>query len=335
MVAVGHCGTGYCGMLMVIDSMQLVTPAAHQLLFAWAIAGLMALAGAGAAIIPDWDHIGSTVTTAFGPLSLFVHYGVIELHYLVCSVTREPGERKPPGAHRGITHWWPFPPTVGALIAWGCWMSKWTIAGVLFVLFTVAIRGLTIPEYRAKKSDRPSKQFAIGIAYRILNVVPMTRYLRRARKHVNGSARMGGYWTHFNFPTGKICAAIMGVALTYAAFYFQLDNYGPWIGVMVCCGMWLHILGDAPTEMGIPGFFLRRLWRLPKWLAFKAGGAFEIIAVWIPLSVLAVYLTPGLRPHAEVVTVIKYITLGLGSLILLGIIVEFITHSRRMKRRYT
>lgn len=62
------------------------------------------------------------------------------------------------------------------------------------------------------------------------------------------------------------------------------------------CGHGAAHRGDAPTESGIPGWRLWTEWRLPKWLAFKAGGAFEVGVLWVSMSIFGVLLLPGVLP---------------------------------------
>jgi len=92
---------------------------------------------------------------------------------------------------------------------------------------------------------------------------------------------------------------VLGVAAFLAAFVLSVPEtapYVPWLGLLVGAGMVLHIAGDAPTESGIPGWRLWTEWRLPKWLAFKAGGVFEVGVLWVGMSLAGVLLLPGVLP---------------------------------------
>lgn len=331
MMAAGHSFSGWCAGLMVINALSLFAdlPALATLLLTLGTA----LAWAGAAIIADWDHPNSTITTAFGPLSHLVHEGVIELHYTVAALTADGGDRKPPGPHRGITHWWPAPLVTGGLVAFGCYWSKWVIFGVLLVLYTGAIRGITVPDYVVQQNHTVRHRWTMKTAHGIIDLIPFMAVLKRARKHVIRTYTIHfTYWWKIHIPVGKI--GVIAVAADFALIairYPYVVEHGPWVGVIVCLGMYLHILGDAPTEMGIPGRKLNRFWRLPKWLAFRAGGPFEILVLWVPMVALGVYLIPGIRPHAEVMMVQSYIVWGLCILAGLAIIIEIGTRYARRK----
>jgi membrane-bound metal-dependent hydrolase YbcI (DUF457 family) len=331
MMAAGHSFSGWCAALMFINALSLFTdvPPFAMLLLALGTA----LAGAGSAIIADWDHPNSTITTAFGPLSQLVHEGVIELHYTVAALTNEGGTRKPPGAHRGVTHWWPTPLVIGGLVSVGCWWSKWFIFGVLIVLYTGAIRGITVPDYAVRQNDTVRHRWTMLTAHGIIDLIPFMNVLKRARKHVNRTHTIKiTYWWKIIIPVGKIATILVAADFALIAIrYPYVTAHGVWIGVIVCLGMYLHILGDAPTEMGIPGRKLNRFWQLPKWLAFRAGGPFEILALWVPMVGLGIYLIPGVRPREEVLMVQGYIVYGVCVLTALAIVIEFITRAMRKR----
>lgn len=330
MMAYGHAASGWLFTLMVINWLSLFGAANPFITVLCALGA--ALAAAGILCLPDFDHPNSTASTAFGPFSQIIHKLVVELHYTVCSVTDHAGIRKPPGAHRGVTHWWPFPIVIGALVAWGCWWSPWTTFVLLTVLFAIGIRAITVPDYQARESDTIRHQWAMRSAHGIIDILPFMWPLKAARKYVNQSEKVGGYWTHITIATGKIGTVMVAADFALIAWRSGVYDYGPWLGLMVCVGMWLHILGDSPTEMGVPGWKLTRLWRLPKWLAFRAGGPFEVVFLWIPMTALNIYLIPGLRPHDEVIVVQAYVLMVLGAFAVFAIIVHAIYRIRRQRR---
>lgn len=330
MMGVGHALSGFCAGLAVGDAL-LLPPA---------VIVVIAVAGAGAALLCDIDCAGSTAESAFGPLSTLAHYGCIELHYMVVSVV-DPHNNDPHGAHRGLTHWWPWWITTGGAVAIGCELSKWTAVGVLIVLFTLAVRGLSIPG----KPSTPQRRFtarpythdkAMEAAYVLMKITPLA-FLRWARKHTNRKDTIGKGWFSVVIPVGKISVFVTVSALVFGADYYgKLPQLGPWLGFLVWAGQFLHWIGDSPTEMGVPGFYLTRFWRLPKWIAFKAGGPFEVIVLWIPMGLLlAPFLIMGMLgavPHELVVTVLYWIAAGFGVLALIIAIATTITHA--MERRY-
>lgn len=364
MLAFGHAASGWCTALMIINWLNLFIQ------FSWAAVLLLsagtALAFAGAAILPDIDYRNSTISTAFGPLSYQLHLGVIELHYVVAGLTRQGTNRKPPGPHRGVTHWYPAPPITGALVALGCYWSKWFLFGALVVLYTGALRALTVPDYMPTPNHSVRKRWSMQATHGILDLTPGAlitlgvvgilgtilvskwiliacillaicvipiHLLKQTRRHVTRTHTVHiTYWWKFNIPVGKLGTILVATVLALTAIHYPfVVSHGMWLGAIVCLGMYLHIVGDGPTEMGIPGRSLYSFWRLPKWLAFRAGGPFEILALWVPMSVLGLYLIPGVRPHAEVMTVQSYILWALSTLTVLAIVIEAV--SRHAKRK--
>lgn len=329
MMAWGHAASGWLLALMLVNWLALFAGMPYIALFIITLG--VALAMAGAAIWPDWDYKNSTIATAFGPLSLCVHIGVMEIHHAVCALTQDGTNRKPPGLHRGVTHWWPAPLITGGAIGLGCNWSRWCIFGVLIVLYTGAIRALTVPDYMPKTAHTVRHRWSMELAHKILYYIPWMRALKGGRRHVNRTHTIQlTYWHRIAIPIGKIGTICVATIFALIAIrYPWVIEHGKWLGVIVALGMYLHILGDSPTEMGIPGWKLRQFWRLPKWLAFKAGGPFEILCLWIPMGGLDLILLPGVLPHAWVMTIQYYITWGLGIAIGAAIGVEATTHWAR------
>jgi hypothetical protein len=317
--------------MMIINALSLFSdlPVLAALLLAFACGFAMA----GAAAISDWDHPNSTVTTAFGPLSYQVHLAVLELHYMVCALSIHGGNRKPPGPHRGITHWWPAPLVTGGAVTAGCAYSKWALFGVLVVLYTVAIRGLTVPDYMPREHDTVRHRWSMITAHGILDLLPFMWIPKLMRRHVIRTHTVHlTHWHRIIIPVGKIGTVLVAANFGLIAIRSEwVVIHGVWLGLIVALGMYLHILGDSPTEMGIPGFRLTRFWRLPKWLAFRAGGPFEILMLWIPMTGLGIYLIPGLRPHDEVMVVQHYLVWGLSILAGLAVVIEASTRYARRK----
>jgi hypothetical protein len=327
MMGFGHGESGFCAGVAVGDGLAL--PPVVTL--------TLGLAGAGAAVLCDIDCKGSTAESAFGPVSAAAHYGAIELHYMAAAMV-DPEHEDRHSAHRGLTHWWPWWIVVGGAVALGCELSRWTSVGVLIVLFTLAVRALTIPSQPSTPQHRfahpHTHQAAMTTAYYLMQFTPLW-WLHKARKHVNRTTKIGGDVIGFKFGIGKLLTflAVSGVVLG-ANYVGQLPQLGPWLGLLVWAGHLLHWIGDSPTEMGVPGFYLTKFWRLPKWIAFKAGGPFEIIALWIPMGLLSCYLilgALGMRPHAEVVTVLWYVAAFFGGLVTLVTIATMCTNA--VKRR--
>lgn len=323
----GHASSGLCAGLAVGDSMQ----------FPPALTLTLGAAGAGAALLCDIDCAGSTAASAFGPVSEIAHHLAIEAHYAAVALI-DPEHTDGHGAHRGLTHWWPWWILMGGAVALGCELSRWTSIGALIVLFTLAVRGLTIPGQPSTPQGRfrnpHTHQVAMTGAYHLMRFTPLW-FLHKARKHVNRTKRIGGKTLGFAFGVGKLTTFLTCAGLVLGANYYSvLPQLGPWLGLLVWGGHFLHWLGDCPTEMGVPGWHLTRFWRLPKWLAFKAGGPFEVVALWVPMGFLACFLLGGafgFVAHALVVTVLWYIAAGFGVLAFAIAVATAVT--RTIKRR--
>lgn len=278
MMAVGHALSGWCAGLVFSAA------AGATGTVALAAGATVAVAGglAGSALIPDADHHGSTITTAFGPFSWYAHRGVVHVHNLVCRLTWDPGETMP-GAHRGITHWWPTPLAVGALVGVPCWFSSWTALAMLSVLFTLAVLGMSVPEYRAQERHTAG----VGRAHAVAGLVPTIWMLRWLRREIGGA--------------GKFTVLVFCTGLAWLALHFA-PQVGQWLGVIVAVGMYVHIAGDAPTMSRVPGWTLRGEFWLPRWLAFRAGGTFEVLCCWVPMSLIGLLALPWVWP-----TVLTYV----------------------------
>lgn len=295
----------------------------------------LGLASAGAGLLPDIDCNGSTAATAFGPFSQLAHHAAIQLHHVVsASITTKGYEH---GAHRGLTHWWPFWVVCGAAVWAGCQASLWAATAVLALLFALAARGLTIPDLPAETQgrfdDSLRHQMMMRLAYGLLNLNPFTFILRRLRKHVAKTRRYGWRWLGFRFGVGKVLTAAAAAVLAYLLMTAGVVAIlAPWLGLIIGLGMALHYLGDCPTHMGVPGFKLHQVWKLPFWASFYAGGPFEIMVIWFSLGWLNIVLMPGLLTHAHQMVVLLWAGLGLGSFIALAIVIEATNSVKR--RRY-
>lgn len=295
----------------------------------------LGLASAGAALLPDIDCVGSTASTAFGPFSKAAHYGAIELHNIV-SASLTTDEHKH-GAHRGLTHWWPWWLVSGGAVWALCMINQWVVMAVLALLFALAARGLTIPDLPAETQgrfdDSPRHHLMMKLAYGLLNLNPFTLIMRRGRKHVAKTRRYG--WTRlgFRFGVGKVLTIIAAAMLAY---WFTKTGAAvpliPWLGLIVGIGAALHWMEDAPTHMGVPGVKLHQVWKLPFWASFYAGGPFEIMAIWFTLGWLNILLIPGLLSHAHEMITLIWTTSVLVALIIVAIIVEATSIVKR--RRY-
>lgn len=112
---------------------------------------------------------------------------------------------------------------------------------------------------------------------------------------------------------GWLLTTVLSACAAGAAYLaLPADRGYPLLGAAVGAGALFHILGDLPTEMGVPvlwpipiGGRMWRMIRLPKWLAFKAGGTFEVrVLRWLfPAATIAAVVLlahpafwPGTQP---------------------------------------
>lgn len=213
---------------------------------------------AGAALLPDIDHPGATVSKSFGPASMALSRTLNGLSAQVYDNTRTALDEDRDGGHRGLTHTWPFAVAVGGIVAaviaiWG----RWAVLVTLFVFLSLAIRGL-LPD-----------------VVRDAEYAPGSRHRSRARGWIGTSALSAG--------------------LTWlTASWLPAQDVGAWLGVVVGLGCMVHCWGDSLTLMGCPWLWpipiARQRWYpigTPEFLRFKAGGTTERMVV-------ALLVTPGL-----------------------------------------
>jgi len=273
----------------------------------WAIPHLVAAFTAGWANWPDCDSIKSTVTTSLGVFTRALHHLVCLICVAVYFGTRTAADPDDaPIVHRGATHTWPGALVMGALVALVCaiW-PHWAVPIVAGISLHWATRGIYIPNAIDKpigKSRLKDKgllarlatviYYRIGLAIRHLaiDLLQLISPAHRLGKHMRAMGRSGAF------------AVCLGVGF-YLAWMTPLDT--SWAGLLGGCavlGILVHMLGDSVTESGICWLFpfvhprTGRRWeqiKLPKWLAFKTGRAFEY-AVVAPLCIAGCVLTmPG------------------------------------------
>ncbi|MFD9740099.1 metal-dependent hydrolase [Umezawaea sp. NPDC059074] len=106
----------------------------------WVVGAVLAT---GAALLPDLDHPGSTVSRTFGPLTEGISGGVSAVSSFVYRTTRTKRDSKRDGSHRGLTHTLVFAlfATVGttAIVQTS---QKWVLPLLMFVFAGLAVRGI-------------------------------------------------------------------------------------------------------------------------------------------------------------------------------------------------
>jgi hypothetical protein len=264
MMAPGHANSGA---LLALILAWLAATLGHPI--AAGLGLLAALSMAGAAIASDLDHRSATATTSLGPVTLGLHYLVVLTHNLTVGLVRKSGDRRePPAAHRGITHWPPFAVLFGAGVSAACWAHPWAAAPVLTLLYVFGIRGLAIAAPRCNGDS--GRDWRKRRAWGVVRWVPTIALQHALYYGVKAIGRIG--------------VLALGAGLAALTIWLYAP-YLTWLGALIALGMLVHIAGDRPTEAGTPSI-LRLTWtvRWPKWLAFRAGGAFEMLVMWAPMS---------------------------------------------------
>lgn len=252
MMALGHSLTGAAAGLtaaMVADTtgLPISTPGAF----------LAASICAGAALLPDIDHPGATVSRAFGPLTGALSLSLHKTSERVYHATRTVHDEDRDGGHRGLTHSWPFALAVGAVVMLAVWLwGRPAALAVMFVFLSLALRGL-LPDL-----------------VRDVEYAPGSRRRSRARGWIGISALSAG----LTWLTGA---------------WLPAQEAGVWLGAVAALGCLVHCWGDSLTLMGCPWLWPIKIknqrWYpigTPAAIRFRAGGAIER---WI----VAVLLVPG------------------------------------------
>ena len=98
---------------------------------------------AGAALLPDIDSPGSTVSRSLGVVTWGLSSAVNKLSWAYYSATAGPKDNHRDGGHRTLTHTGAFAVAtsigVTALTGWG---GRYAVLAVLFFMASLAIRGL-------------------------------------------------------------------------------------------------------------------------------------------------------------------------------------------------
>lgn len=106
----------------------------------WTVGAVLAT---GAALLPDLDHPGSTVSRTFGPLTQGISRGVSAVSSFVYRTTRTKRDSKREGAHRALTHTLVF--AVMAAIGTTAVVQtsqKWALPLLMFIFAGLAVRGI-------------------------------------------------------------------------------------------------------------------------------------------------------------------------------------------------
>jgi membrane-bound metal-dependent hydrolase YbcI (DUF457 family) len=109
----------------------------------WPVAAILIAVTAGAALWPDIDHHSATATRAFGPLSAGLAWMLDLLGEALFRATRTRYDKPRSDGHRTITHTIVFAALSGVavIVITNAW-PRWGTFGVLFVMLSLALRGL-------------------------------------------------------------------------------------------------------------------------------------------------------------------------------------------------
>ena len=219
------------------------------------VGAVLILLTTGAALLPDLDMPRSTAARAFGPLSRVTAQGIGRVGVALYTATATRYDRPCRDGHRAITHTVVFAVALGAgVAALDAVGGRWALLGTVFVLSSLAVRGITAPRPQ-RKQPGPLARLAARL------FAEQTR--RRAHR----------------FHSNAISVSLYAAALTLAT-YATVPQVNPLlVGACVALGCWTHCLGDSCTLDGCPWLFPlvikgRRWYPIgtPRRLRFRTGG---------------------------------------------------------------
>lgn len=106
----------------------------------WAVGAVLAT---GAALLPDLDHPGSTISRTFGAISQGFSAGINALSSVVYRTTRLKKDSKRDGGHRGLTHTLVFAAFAAVFTTTVVQTSqKWALPVMMFLFAGLAVRGI-------------------------------------------------------------------------------------------------------------------------------------------------------------------------------------------------
>lgn len=223
----------------------------------WPALVVGALICAGAALAPDLDHKPATISRAFGPISHALCEIVEKISHAVYNATRLKGDPHRNGAHRTLTHTWPWAVMCGAgSSAIAVYGGRWGVFAILFIHVVLAVDGLLWRQARGASHILVWLLGATG-AWVLVDVLDDPH---------NGKA-----W-----------------------LFTQPGQQFLWIGIPVTLGALVHCIGDAITISGCPILWPipigRKRWYpvgTPEFMRFRAGS-------WVEVKVLMpVFMAAG------------------------------------------
>lgn len=215
---------------------------------------------AGAALLPDIDCPGATVTRTFGSASELLSESTNELSAWVYDRTATEHDEDRDGGHRGLTHTWPFALALGGLVALFARVD-WCLIAILFICVTLTLRGLLGKNAR--------------IRLPLDNLLPEHLGLWLA-----SAAFTGALWLWL---PPEFSPTFLGGMV---AFGCMVHCWGDSLTLMGCPWMWpIPIAGQRWYPIGTP-----------EAVRFRAGGPAELYLVLPLLTVAAVVLLIDVVP---------------------------------------
>lgn len=133
MMAPAHALTG------VAAGLVLAAATAHP----WPVQAATVAVTAGAALLPDLDHRGATVSRSLGPITKVLSRMIAALSRAVYRATRSPGDRKTAGSgHRQLTHTVPGCVGLAAIVAAVTACGRWPGLVILGLLVALGAAGV-------------------------------------------------------------------------------------------------------------------------------------------------------------------------------------------------
>jgi membrane-bound metal-dependent hydrolase YbcI (DUF457 family) len=250
LMALGHAKTGVVVGLVAADL-------AHTSI----IAGLaLTMLTAGAALLPDLDHPSATAARAFGPVTELIAGLLDRAGVWIYNATATRYDRRVRDGHRTITHTAIFALLAGTGVgALDAAVGRWALLGTLFVLASLAVRGLTASPRRDPRAHR--------VLHRVRVISRALHWSARTRKRAH------------RFHANALSVSAYAIVFT-AACYFAVPQIDPLLlGECVALGCWTHCLGDSCTLAGCPWLWPLRIkgrhWYpigTPQFLRFRTGG---------------------------------------------------------------
>lgn len=217
---------------------------------------------AGAALLPDIDCPGATVTRTFGTASELVSASTNQFSAWVYERTATEHDEDRDGGHRGITHTWPFALALGLLCAFFARVD-WIMLAVLFICVALTLQGLL------------GKRARIRLPLDMLLPDKLGLWLVSA-------LLTGALW--FWLPE-EFSPTFLG---TLVAFGCMVHCWGDSLTLMGCPWLWpIPIAGQRWYPIGTP-----------EAMRFRAGGVAEVYLVLPVLTLAALVLLIDTIPGA-------------------------------------